>query len=143
MSVRSRMTMRATTERNVVTGYDIYGSPITALQEVYSNRDSVALHWGDHALTWGDHPLEWGGGTDGLLPCYVQASVERSITDDERLLIFTTYLLLVPKGADLLEEDVITQVDTRRGNIIFDSRLRLTTLVRRETHLEGVLEQYA
>ena len=136
--------MRATTERNVVTGYDIpYGSPITALQEVYSNRDSVALHWGDHALTWGDHPLTWGGGTDGLLPCYVQASVERSITDDERLLIFTTYLLLVPKGADLLEEDVITQVDTRSGNIIFDSRLRLTRLVRRETHLEGVLEQYA
>ena len=65
MSVRSRMTMRATTERR--SRYlaarlirNPYGAPTTALAPIYADPIPAALTWGDNALKWGDNALEVG-----------------------------------------------------------------------------------
>ena len=113
MSARSRMTMRASTERQVLSGNapysNPYGAPTTALAPIYADPIPAALTWGDNALTWGDNALKWGGGADGLLPCYVQAKVERSITDDRKRPRTSRPTSLRPKGRRPLEGDIFTR----------------------------------
>lgn len=74
-------------------------------------------------------------------PCYVQKQVAKFVAND-KLAAIASYLILLPKGTDVLEQDYITSVVDRRGNSLFKHRLRLTAVVERETHIECVGEEY-
>ena len=73
--------------------------------------------------------------------CYVQEKREVIEQDDGRIFTFTTYLLLAPLGADLLNKDSLLNVVDRGGRSVVDGRLRIAGLVARESHLEGKLEK--
>ena len=115
MSVRARMTMRCSTERETPTvELNRYQQPITATV----------------------HPL-----TDS--PCYWQAQSRQFVTTNEKLVAITTHVLLMPLGADVDEDDRITSITDRRGRVLKAGKLRIMPGgVRRETHLEVRCEEY-
>ena len=137
---RAMMTMRATTERNTSDTLDPYGGKTVALNPIFGS-DPLAVCWGDHAICWGDHALEWGGGLDGLLHCYVQARSEDTRAKGGGFVAVATHTLWAPLGSDLEEEDYVTAVENRRGTILFPHRMLVTSLIRREDHLEAMLRE--
>lgn len=114
MSIRSKMVHRAAVERDVGTSTD-------SLNQLSPDRQQI----------------------NAALPCYVQTKMERIIADGNKFMALATYTMWAPLDADLKEEDVITRVVNRRGQEIFGNRLRVKPVVRRETHLEAVLEEYS
>lgn len=141
MSVRSRMKHRAAVQRQASTGEDPFGGPTLSTDEVYGGAPDV-LHWGNAPLAWGNSQLEWGGGTDTLLHCYLQPRIERTSARDGTFFATATFLLLAPIGADLQKEDRIPEVTNRRGIVLNEDGLRVVVLLRRENHLEALLESY-
>ena len=77
------------------------------------------------------------------LACYVQARMERTVADGDKLVAIADYLFLAPLGADLEEEDIVTRVVNRRGKELVAQRLRVIGLVSREDHQEAALEEYS
>ena len=71
-AVRSRMTHRATVERN--TGFQLND---------WNQRipEFTVLHT--------------------ALPCYAQARIDRTVADGEKFVVIGTHIMLVPTGADL------------------------------------------
>ena len=113
MTARTRMTMRADTER------DVQG---TALDR---NRKLVTTNTRIH--------------TD--LACYTWPSTERLITSDNRVLTLAVHQMITPVDADLVELDRVLAVRNRRGRSLY-SAMKITSVLRRETHLELTLEEY-
>lgn len=127
MPARDRMTMRAVVHRQAVAttdftaGTDPFGVPIDPYG--VPTTEAQLLH--------------------SAMPCYVQPTIERTIADGEKVLAVATYLMLAPLGTDLTQEDRITEVSNGANRNLFGRPLRITALVRRETHLEGSLEEYS
>ena len=74
--------------------------------------------------------------------CFVQPRTERTITGDGKLVVFATAVLWAPLDSDLSPEDVVTEVTNRAGRVIDSTRRRVVGIVRRETHIEAMLEAY-
>ena len=109
------MTMRCATERDAEgTEKDAFNHPITTPTPVLSDQ-----------------------------PCYWQSSSERFIADGEKVANVATHMLLVPLDTDIKEQDWVTSIKDRRGRTLKSGRLRVLPLVRRETHLEAMLEEYS
>ena len=111
--MRTAMRHRAYVSRNVDGARDPYGAYVPAK--------------GDDSVT---------------LPCYWQEQVARTSTSSGKLLAVRDDLLIVPRGADLQEEDTITRVEDLAGQVLLAGKRRVTAVVKRETHIEAVLEGY-
>ena len=115
MSIRGRMTMRAAISRNVGTGAsDPYGQPVRSSAEVSS-----------------------------ILPCYIQPASERTLTNEGKFLSVTMLRGWFPPESGVENEDVVTEVRDRAGRVLHEGRRRVISLVKRETHLDAILEEYA
>lgn len=114
MGIQNVLRMRATLRRDVGTEVDPYGGRTIDVQEL-------------------SPPLR----------CYVQPKVDRTITDSAKVIAITTFSIWAARNADIRNEDVITAIkDVKGGEIFPDAKYRVTSLVRRENHAEGILEQY-
>ena len=113
MSIQHLLRMRATVRRNVATGENPYGGIITQIQDI-------------------SPPLK----------CYCQAKREITITDDGKLIAVTTLAIWTAREANVQNEDTFDGVRDLRGVTVFPGIFRVTSLVRRENHAEGILEQY-
>lgn len=76
-------------------------------------------------------------------PCYWQSSAERFVADGDKVATVAKHLLLLPLDADIKELDLVTSIKDRRGRSLKSSKLRVLTVIRRETHLEAMPEEYA
>ena len=127
MSIRTKMIHRASVTRNIVattdstSGTDPFGGPINPFN--IPTRELEPLHT--------------------ALPCYVQVKMERRNVGADRLVSVAAYLMLVPLGSDLAQMDIVTRVVNLRGDSLFDFKLRVIDLIRRESHLEAMLEEYS
>lgn len=110
------LTMRATVERNVGTDRDPYGSIIPAFADLHA-----------------------GG---GALLCVVQPMTEGIVTADGKYISVAGHRMIAPADADLKEDDLITRVQRLNGDTIFDSRFRITGLLRQIDHTHVMLEEY-
>ena len=114
MGARRRMTHRASTIRSTAGPQtDPFGNPITSEQPVLTSH-----------------------------PCYWQPQVERFIADGEKVITWTSELILFPVGTDIREADRVTAVTDRRGRSLSDTRLRIVAAVPREDHIEARAEEY-
>ena len=141
MPIRSRMTHRAIVERDLGTALDPYGARVPSIAPIYGGA-ALGLNWGTHPLHWGAHRLEWGSTLSSALPCYVQPKMERTVTSEGKFIAVTMLRIWAPKDADLQNEDTVIEVADLRGSVIYEGKLRVTALVKRETHLDGMLERY-
>ena len=141
MGIRQRMTHRAIVERDGGTTLDPYGAHIPSLNPTYGG-EPIGLNWGVHPLNWGVHRLEWGSSLGSALPCYVQSQRERTVTAEGKIVAVTMLTIWAPMDADLRNEDIVIEVTNLQGNVLYEGKRRVTALIARETHLEGMLEYY-
>ena len=111
------MTMRCATERDTASAdTDPYGAPVTTVTTLTQPLTSA--------------------------PCYWQSRAERFVADGDKVVAVATHMLLLPLGADIRENDRVTSVRDREGKTLKDTKLRVMAVVRREDHLETMLEEY-
>ena len=114
MSARLRMTMRCATTRQTPTGpSDDYGQEITAKTAVLSDQ-----------------------------PCYWQVQSDRFLADGNKVMASGLHTLWLPRGTDITEQDMVINVNDRRGRALLAFRLRVVAAVNRETHVEVSAEAY-
>ena len=46
------------------------------------------------------------------------------------------------RDADLVNEDNVNDITDLAGNVLFSGKHRVTSLISRESHLDGILESY-
>ena len=114
MMARTKMRHRATVRRNISGETDAYGARTRTI--------------GESGLT--------------PLPCYFQPRMARTSTSDGKLIAVSDAMIFAPADSDLQEEDIVIRVTDRRGAVLSDTNHRVTAVVRRETHIEAVAEQY-
>ena len=113
MTARTRMTMRADVERDVVgTERNRNNMPIVTNTRIHTD-----------------------------LACYTWPSTERLITNDNRVLTLAVHQMIAPLDADLQELDRVLAVRNRRGSSLYPE-MKITSVLRRETHKELTLEEY-
>ena len=115
MSARSKMSHRVTTERDTAgTQRDAFNQPVTHLTSPLSKH-----------------------------PCYWQVRTEQFAADGDKLTAIASHLMLLPLKTDIQEQDRVTSVAERRGKSLKDTKLRVVAVVRREDHIQAMLEEYA
>jgi len=113
MSIATRMTMRASIVRRLATERDPYGGAVPAdVRQTHS------------------------------LPCYLQPRRESTLSGDGKIIAAEVFTMWAPQHADLANEDLVLDITDRAGRVLFPGRHRVVSLVRRETHLELLLERY-
>ena len=65
------------------------------------------------------------------------------MADGDKMVAVATHTMLLPLGADIHENDRVTSVRDREGKTLKDTKLRVMAVVRRESHLETMLEEYS
>ena len=110
MSARQRMTMRASLSRNATTALNAY------------NTEDVA----DFAA-------------ESVIPCYAWNQSRAFRAPDDKVVIVEALMALVPKDADINEQDEISQIADRTGTVLFAGTLRVDTIERYPTHYELTL----
>ena len=114
MSIRARMTMRASTVRDVPSpDTNTFGQSRTSVEPI------LARH-----------------------PCYWQAQTDRVIADGSKVIALGTHFALMPLGTDIDEQDRFTEVVDRRGRSKNPDKLRVIAVVPREDHVEVSMESY-
>ena len=78
----------------------------------------------------------------GPLPCYVQPSRQKTVTSDGRFLSVSMFSIWAARDADLANEDTVSGITDLAGNVLFSGKHRVTSLIKREGHLDGILERY-
>ena len=109
-SARAQMTQRATVVRNQNAGLDGYNHPVTPTwATLYPNTQ---------------YPIG--------LPCWYYQPRGLRIISDERTAARTPFNIMVPLGTDITDQDQVTQIADRQGNIIFGKcQVMLVTPMRR------------
>ena len=115
MTVVSKMTMRATVQRNVPAGTDGFGGPGAAV-------------WGAHLAS---------------LSCWVWTKAEREVIDNQKTAVLADHRMMVPRGTDITEDDRVTAVVDRNGGSIIANTMRIHGVIRRDDHIECHLEEVA
>ena len=113
MGVRSRMTMRATIERNEA-GTDAYGQP---------------------------GPPDWKAIAVDV-PCYAWSEGKRMRIGDEKTVVLDGPGMVLSLGTDVTEKDRIRSVSDRLDAELFDT-MYIDAVARRRDHLELRLRDYA
>ena len=118
--LRRLLKHRSSVNRGVVSGYDIYGSPIVTPTQVAS-----------------------------AIPCLWQASKSENITDDRRLLHLFEARVWFEVGANIQAEDLLTittktgQAATRRERWTIKTIILRTDPTGGRSHLEAGVEAYS
>lgn len=117
--VRSRMTMRATIERNTAAGTDAWNQPAVP--------------------TW--TPQEY------QLPCLAWTTEAKDASpgrEDMKVAGLERWRAMFPAGADLLDVDRIAQITDRQGVVIFSGPLLIVAPIEvKRTHIEVGLRRIA
>lgn len=114
-TARSRMTMRASVERNTASGTDAHGHPVTP--SFTSTGDPV--------------------------PCFVWSTAKNERRDGDKQAVVEDWRMLIPKTADVVNGDEIASVEDRQGNEVLPGRMRVETVQPKHTHREAVLQRVA
>lgn len=113
--IGSRLTMRAIVQRNTAEGKDAWGQPVAAV---------------------------WS--TVATLNCFAWSSQSRELVDGDKSAMLEDLRIMVKLGADLHEDDELTAITDRRGNVIVPGRLKVDGPVQRKhTHQEAALKRVA
>lgn len=113
--IAGRLTMRAVVQRNTATGKDAWGQPAPA--------------------TWS---------TAGTVRCFAWSNQSRELVDGDKSAMIEDIRIMVALGADLREDDEITAITDRNGNVLIPGRLRVEGPVQRKhTHQEAALKRVA
>jgi len=115
MTARSRMTMRATVQRNVPAGTDGFGGPGAAV-------------WGAHIAS---------------LACWAYTGREREIIDGDKTVVLADHKMMVPLGTDITEDDRVTAIKDRLAVDIIGNTMRIHSVIRRTDHIQVSLEEVA
>ena len=87
---------------------------------------------------------EWGGEIPDAqpnphldaMPCYAWAPTDaRHVLDGSDDGVFGALRLAVPLGTDLSEMDLVEEISTRQGDVVFEGPMRVTAVTRRAGHL--------
>jgi hypothetical protein len=114
MASRSRMTRRASLERNTSSGDDPWGQPLPP--------------------TWTPLPPP--------LPCWVYTTAKREIVHNQGIEVVEDIRALFPREADVQHGDRVATVTDRLGHILWPGPLEVLTVLRRPDHLEVLLERH-
>lgn len=113
--IAGRLTMRAAIERNQATAMDAWNNP-------------VAPQW--QAV--------------GTVPCFVWSNSAREIEDGRKSAQVEDLRALFSMGADVREDDEISAVTDRAGNVLMPGRLKIEGPVQyKHTHQEAALRRVA
>lgn len=105
--------MRATVQRDTVTGRDAFG---------LENAPSFTAHLAS-------------------LPCWVWTKTERESSDGNSTTVVAAHKMMVPLGTDIIEEDQVTAIKNRRAASIIENPMRIRAVIRRRTHIECWLQE--
>lgn len=112
--IAGRLTMRARVERDTATGNDSWGGPVEPVFTV--------LH--------------------SALPCFVYSKSGRELVDGAKTAMIEDLRVMIARGADLAEGDVITAVTDRLGRQLIAGRLKIEGPVQfKHTHHEAALQR--
>lgn len=112
--IGGRLTMRARVERDTATGEDSWGGPAAP--------NFTVLH--------------------NALPCFVYSKSSRELVDGSKTAMIEDLRIMIARGADLAEGDVITAVSDRTGAEIIAGRLKVEGPVQfKHNHREAALQR--
>ena len=114
MGIQTVLRMRATLRRDVGTQVNPFGGHIPDVQELPQT-----------------------------LRCYVQAKVDKTVTDAGRFFAITTFSIWAARNANLRNGDEVTTVADLRGVELFKGNFRVASLIQREDHAAGILERFS
>lgn len=113
MSARSRMTQRALIQRYTDGGTDDSGNPLPG--------------------TWATHIA--------AMPCWWYGSAEKEAVTEETTAVVTDIKLMVPRAADVTEQDRINQVKDRLGTVVLDGIYGIETVLPLRSHKQLTLSR--
>lgn len=109
---RSVMTMRAKIERDYATGTDPYNNKVSPTWEVAHE----------------------------FLPCYLYTGRAREVIDGQKTVLIAEHKMLVPLDTDITEADRVVSIKNRATTELLGQTMGITAIIRRNGHLEVVLE---
>lgn len=111
--IAGRLTMRAAIERNQATGKDSWDNPLPPDFQ----------------------PL-------ATLPCFAWSNSSREAIDGNKTAMIEDARAMFALGADVNEDDEISAITDRRGNVTIPGRLKIEGPVQfKHTHLEAALKR--
>jgi hypothetical protein len=111
--IAGRLTMRAVVERNTNAATDGWGQP--------------------GAATWS---------AAGTLRCFAWSNASRELVDGDKTAMVEDMRIMVALGADLRQDDELTAIIDRQGNVLIPGRLKVDGPVQRKhTHQEAALKR--
>lgn len=111
--ISRRLTMRADVERNVSTGTDSYGHPVTPDFQ----------------------PL-------ATINCFAWSPSSREVQDGDKVAAIEDVRIMLPLGADVTENDEIARITSKAGVVLFAGRYRVDGPVQfKHNHLEAPLRK--
>lgn len=114
MTARSRMTQRATVERD--------------------QTDPLV----DTTDSGNPEPPDWQTHIEAL-PCWLYSSAGREAVEPQRVAVVEDIRLLVPLGSDVTERDRVNGIVDRLGSSILADLMNIRTVLRKRDHLELML----
>ncbi len=112
MTIRSKMVLRATVERDTGTAaVDNYGGPAVPV-------------WTDHLTS----------------ACWVYNDGKRLVVDGDKTVTVEALKIALPLGIDVTNSDRITEVKNRKGDTLFPGNFSINEIKRVHTHLEANLK---
>jgi hypothetical protein len=117
MGARARMTMRARVEQ-------LRGSP--------GETPVPTDDWGDPGIPAGPSTL-WETKTDAV-PCWFWVTQEREMTGPDATAVVEDFWMIVPKRADIVEQNRINGVTDRRGVVLYAGALLIESVVSHREH---------
>lgn len=113
MTVASgRMTHRATVENKTSSGTDALGHNVP---ETYGSPDVVS--------------------------CFAWSTARKEHIGADKIGTLEDIRMIVPIGTAIVESDRVTQILDRRGRTVYGGPLRVEAVIRRQTHVEVVLDK--
>lgn len=113
--ISGRLTMLAVVSRNMAAGKDAWGQPV--------------------APVWS---------TVASLPCFAWSNQSREAVDGDKTAMIEDMRIMVGLGADLREDDELTAITDRKGNVLIPGRLKVDGPVQRKhSHQEAALKRVA
>lgn len=111
--ISGRLTMRAIVQRNTASGTDAWGQPVAPI---------------------------WS--TVATLSCFTWSNASRELVDGDKTAMIEDMRIMVALGADLQEDDEISAITDRKGNVLIPGRLKVEGPVQRKhTHQEAALKR--
>lgn len=112
--IAGRLTMRAQVERNSATGTDSWNNSVAPVFAPVGNP----------------------------LPCFIWSRSSREVVDGDKTAMIEDVRGLFALGADLAEDDELTSITDRAGNVLIAGRLKVEGPVQhKHNHLEAALRR--